>query len=262
MSNLAPSDLSVMIGIPVYKDLPWQVTKSLMSTQLELRELGVRFAVTFLSGSAVITKARSDIVHAFLNSTCNRLFWVDSDIEWSAKDFVNLLALSAHPGMDIVATGYPVKQDDPTYLIKISPEHVLPDGRKYVPHNSWGCLDVAGLGLGFCVMSRDVVETVASTKPWILDEVEGRYIRDVFRIGSIPLGYDGIEGQCPPEQVGKPVYGFMGEDIAFFHDCKEAGYTVWLYPFTDLGHIGTKTYRGLLAQTMGMKVVKDHPQAA
>ena len=240
---MAPSDLCVMIGMPAYKDMPWQVSKSLLETYRDWTALGGRLAITILSGSAVVTKARSDIVHRFLSSECNRLFWIDSDIEWKGSDFITLLGLTAH--MDIVGASYPMKSEPPTYCVTFT-ESQRADGR--IQANAHGCISVQGMGLGFTVMSREVVEKVAASKPWILDEMENRFIRDVFRIDTVPLNRVGVEGECPPELVGKPLSGWRGEDMAFFADCREQGYQVWMCPGIDLGHIGAKTYRGPMGQ--------------
>jgi hypothetical protein len=93
---------------------------------------------------------------------------------------------------------------------------------------------------------------VANTKPWALDEVSGDFVREVFRCDTVPLNRLGEEGKCPPELVGQPIYGRRGEDMAFFADLRDLGYTVWLYPNIQLGHIGTKTYRGDLMAAMGL----------
>lgn len=241
---IQPSDLRVMIGMPAYKDIPWQTSMSLLRTFQECRSADMHVQVSVCSGSAVIQAARSDVLHAFLQSDCNRLFWIDSDMEWTAHDFGMLLALSAKPGMDVVGCTYPAKRDPITYFVKCDDTTI--------PVNEYGCLKVDGLGLGFTVMTREAVEAVANTKPWALDEVSGAFVREVFRCDTVPLNRLGEEGKCPPELVGQPIYGRRGEDMAFFADLRDLGYTVWLYPNIQLGHIGTKTYRGDLMAAMGL----------
>jgi hypothetical protein len=59
----------------------------------------------------------------------------------------------------------------------------------------------------------------------IIDDVNRREIASVFRI-------DAVNGRR------------RGEDIAFFSDIRALGHKVWLDTTIDLGHIGSKTYRG------------------
>lgn len=249
--DVSLSDLKVMIGLPLYGSLPYRTHRSLLLTYKDAWGSGLSVVEGTVYGSSVITKARSDVVDVFLQSDCTHLFWVDGDMEWEPKDFGSLVALCARTDMKIVGTTYPAKMEPAQYFIKV------PDGP--IPVNEYGCLDVYGYGLGFCCMAREVLETVAATKPWVYDQMSNRMIRNVFRIATIAVDVVGsaeIPG-CPPELYGQPLVAPLGEDMAFFEDCRNVGYKVWLYPSMDLGHIGQKIYRADLMQALGMDKYGD-----
>jgi hypothetical protein len=95
--------------------------------------------------------------------------------------------------------------------------------------NPHGLLKVNGAGLGFTVITRQVAQALSDSKPFVWDPVEGRPIKDVFRLDTVDRGhaYEDIRH----------------EDIAFFADLNELGYDVWLDASVQLGHIGSKVYR-------------------
>lgn len=212
--------LSVFMAMPTTRDLPAQTAMSLWQTAIGCTKIALPCHPHLLTGCAIITKARSELVHDFLQSDCNRLFWVDSDIVWKFTDFMRLVALSRI--VDVVGATYPAKIDGDvtSYFVKYDAS------RELVPVNEYGLLDVQGMGLGFTVMRREVVEDIVNRCGTFHDQVTGKYIPDVFRCDTTEEGY------------------FRGEDMAFFADVMGCGYKVWLDPDTDLGHCGSKVYSG------------------
>lgn len=223
-------EMSVCIGMPASRDIPVPTALALMRTAHACAARGIPFDVQMVAGSSIITVARSQVAHRFLQGKSSRLFWIDSDIEWSAEDFLRLLALSSK--MDVVCGAYPLKRDDEkrSYVIR-TPE---PDTYSL---NSWGCVKIDGLGLGFVVMTRRVVEAVAATKPTILNEASDETMPDIFRLDRTADGR------------------MRGEDIAFFEDVKAAGFDAWLDPTINLGHVGQKVYRGDVVQALRLEHV-------
>ena len=207
--------VSVMLAMPVNRDLPWQTAQSLVETVIALKDRGIPFDVQFVVGSSIVEVARSKVVNVFLQGDKTRLFMLDSDQAWKAKDFIRLLALSTV--MPVVVAAYPAKRDPPTFLI--SP----PDGD--VMSNEWGCLPINGLGLGFAVVQREVMQALADRAPKLVFPDSPEPMAHVFRCDVV----DGV---------------FRGEDMAFYADVMELGHTVFLDPSVDVGHIGAKEYGG------------------
>lgn len=217
------SGLSVMIGMPAGRDLPGLTVKSLMGTQSLCRDVQVPFSFGMVIGSAVVQWARDEVIDLFLQSTATRLFWIDSDMVWEPEQFMRLLALSQY--RDVICAAYPAKKDQPTFYVNWDADAGLEQG-------DYGLMKINGLGLGFTVMSRAVVEQLAAKAERIIDDVTGRDMAAVFRIGRTDEGKR------------------QGEDMAFFSDIRALGYDVFMDPTVDLGHIGQKQYTGSIRDAL------------
>lgn len=229
-----PAELSVSIGFPTGPTLPWPTALSLARTTHACALRGIDVTIDFVAGSSIITMARSLVVHRFLQGNKKRLFWIDSDIEWEPDDFLRLLGLSEV--MPIVCAGYPLKREGQNGFV------VLNDNPGTVELNKYGCVKIQGTGLGFCVMSREVVEKIAATKPKVLNQGSGDTIADVFRIDTV----NGL---------------LRGEDMAFFEDLRGLGYELWMDPTINLGHVGFKVFRGDLVKAFRLEqVFKKEPK--
>lgn len=215
--------LSVTLAMPVQHSIPWQTVQCLTETVIELKDRGIPFDVGMVTGCSIVEMARNKAAHQFLAGKTNRLFWVDSDIVWTAKDFIRLLALSTK--MSVVCAAYPAKSEPISFLMNRNgtPERV--------ESNEWGCLPIGGLGLGFCCVNRDVMADLAQRAPKVTFHQDPEPQPRIFRS-------DILNG------------GFRGEDIAFFDDLREAGVQCWLDPRVELGHVGSKVYSGSILAAM------------
>lgn len=214
-------DVGVFIGIPCGPSLPWQTMQSLLETVITLKGMNIGFEVRFVAGCSIVQMARNKVASEFLKSPANRLFMIDSDMQWKPEDFMRLLALSTQ--LDVVCGAYRMKQDEQVYSLKWdeAPLHV----------NEWGCLPIEGTGLGFTVVRRKVIEELAAKAEMVRWHNDPEPFPYIFDIG--------------------PVKGELeGEDIGFFADCRRLGYTVNLDPELSLGHIGTKVFSGSISDAM------------
>ena len=222
--------VSVMLAMPVHRDMDWEVVKSLVETQTVLHDKGIPFEIQFQVGNSIVTHARTKIVHSFMKSECNRLFWIDSDIAWKPEDFMRLLVLSTK--MDVIGGIYTAKKEPPVFYINL-------DGCEGVLSNEYGCVKVGGLGLGFTIVNRAVIEKLYDKSPTAgFHDVEGGPVPQVFRCDV----HNGLA---------------RGEDMAFFADIIDLGYDVYLDPTIVLKHVGRKAYSSSF-----MALLKDESQAA
>jgi hypothetical protein len=211
--NLDLSGVSVMVCMPAHRDIPVPTVVSLLGTADLMKSRGIPFEIQLQYGSSLVEVARTKGVDHFLKGDKNRLFWIDSDMSWSAAAFLRLLALSTK--MDVVGAAYPYKQDPIQF--PISPVNGTMEANEY------GCIPMAGFGLGFTVMTRRVIQAVSDMSPKLKFPGDPEPIPHVFRC-------DTINGE------------FRGEDMAFFADIRSLGYEVCLDPTVTLGHVGQKTY--------------------
>lgn len=216
------SGVHVMIGMPCIQDMPWQTVGSLIETCIELKGRSIPFDVKIVGGCSVIEQARTHVVKEFLESKADRLFMVDADIVWEPKDFLRLLALSVK--MEVIGAIYPTKRDQTTFLMSW-------DEEKPLATNEFGCLPINGMGLGFTVFAREVIEKLADRAPKLMFPGSDKPLAHVFRC-------DANDG------------AFRGEDMAFFSDARSIGYQPYLEPKISLGHVGRKVYTGSIMNAM------------
>lgn len=210
-------DLSVYVGIPAGRPPEcWETVLSWGETTRVCQKIGLPLVPGFTKGCAIVTHARDIVLHEFLESPCNRLFCIDSDMEWLPDHFLRLVALSQV--VDVVGAVYPAKRDTPTFFVNLA-------DRKEVECDEYGLMEVDGIGMGFTIINRKVIEELVATKPTMLDQMTGKTMAKVFRT-DIHQG------------------NFRGEDMCFFADLKELGYRVHIDPSIDLAHHGQKRYTG------------------
>lgn len=214
--------VSVMLAMPTHRDIPAGTVASLLATQDLMRVKGIPYETQLQVGNSLVTHARSKIAHTFLKSDKSLLFWVDSDIEWEAKDFLRLCALATK--MDIVGGAYPAKKDPIVFFLD-------PSSGGEIESNEYGCLKIGGWGMGFTVVNRRVIEAVADKSPKLKFNGSDEPIASMFRC-------DEIDGYA------------RGEDMAFFADIKDLGFEAFLDPSVTLGHIGSKTYTASIADML------------
>lgn len=203
--------------MPAHRDIPVETAVSLLRTQAELQRLGIPFELQVQKGSSLVVAARSKAAHMFLEGTCNRLFWVDSDMVWEPAAFVRLLALSTVK--DVVCASYPSKCDPIRFMVS---------AQGIVEADEWGCLPLDGVGLGFTCVQRHVIEKLAERAPMLrFPDVDG-LVPHIFRTDS--------DGDA-----------FRGEDMAFFADVRALGFSVNVDPSITLGHHGQKTFTASLS---------------
>jgi hypothetical protein len=214
--------LNIMVGMPAGRDLPVLTVKSMIGTFKLAREHRLPVQLGLISGCAVVQWARDEVLDLFLQSDATRLFWIDSDMVWEPEQFMRLAALSQY--RDVICASYPAKKDQPTFYVNYDTEAGLTRGE-------YGLVEIKGIGLGFTIMSRKVVEELVAKAPKVFDAVTQRHLASVFRV-------DCTEGNR------------RGEDMAFFADIRELGHKVWLDVDTNLGHVGSKTFTGSIKDAL------------
>lgn len=205
------------LAFPVHRNVEAETFIASLSTIDKLARSGIDYIAEVAKGSSLVESARNKLAHRFLKSDCSHLFWIDSDINWEVDAFMRVLALSTK--MLIVAGCYPAKREGPAFLINGMLEPSI-----------LGTYTVNGLGMGFCCVQRRVMEDLADLAPK-LKYPEGEEMARIFRCD--------VDGDH-----------FMGEDIAFFTDARKRGYQVHVDQTLELGHIGSKEYRGRLADAI------------
>lgn len=136
--------------------------------------------------------------------TYDKIFWIDSDIEWTPEDFERLWRsdLDIVSGLyqtnpnGTVAVHFPDSEGRPTKVNKV--EFLLHDEP----------VEVGGVGFGFVAMKRGVFETME--RPW-------------FLINRVK--WDDVD-----------FYTNVGEDYSWCANAQRAGYKIWVDPQVKVLH--------------------------
>ena len=227
------SGLSLYVGIPTNRDMNPRFVGALLDTQYTLMAKGIPCSIGMKVGNSRVERARTGVAWDFLESKCNRLLWLDDDQTFAPKDVIRLLCLSTE--LEIVGAVYPCKREP--IELRISTTH------KSIPSDRWGLIRVDGMGLGFTMVTRQVMQALADHSPLVKFDEYAERRPMVFH----PRLNDKMED--------------VGEDIGFFHDCKALGFEVWVDPAMSIGHIGTKVYEGTLLEMSRTKDVEVGPLA-
>jgi len=201
------SGQKVMLASTAYDSPDASYTFAIQQSREALTEAGIGSAYILLTGNCHVDDARNSVVHAFMQTDCTDLVFLDADVSWRKQD---LVMLCQHQYMDIVGGVYPYKKDDSR-------------GMPYMPLDNAvvkedGLLEVVGLPTGFMRIHRSVLEKMITECP--------KFANFQKNITDIPLLFertmiDGVR---------------YGGDINFCLKWREAGGQIYADTEAVLGH--------------------------
>ena len=219
-----PADFRLLICTPSYESsYTGEYVSSLLHTMAELQSIGVRTCWAAIHGQ-IVHKARDFLAWHFLNETdATHLLLVDDDMAWKAEDVIRMLA---HDKQCSAGVGRK-RKDVEEYACMLADPRGAPDAWEQDPHN--GLVSVFGVGTGFMLLSRKLVEEVSLYRC-------GHMYTEFFDNRSVTLPH------IFPMEIsdGK----FWSEDYGFCHLVRKLGGKIWLDPLIELGHIGRKNFKG------------------
>jgi hypothetical protein len=205
----------VLVGTPCYDGrIEVWYANSLMQIIKASRDLGVEIIPIWLSYDALVQRARNDLMGIMIETGCDDIVFIDSDIDFDVGDFYKLLS---YP-VDVVGGTYRKKGDAEMYVAKI-----LDLSKSKDP--STGLLAVDGLGTGFLRLSKRAVQYLWDNSIPYEEKDQGKVRRWIFDVQI---------------QNGE----IISEDILMCQKLKNAGFTIWLDTGITCGHIGPKRFTG------------------
>ena len=228
---------AIAVGMPCGATVPWQTAMSMARTTRFAAQNGVPLDLCVTAGGSVVSEARNLVLNSFLRTKADILLWIDSDIEWSVADFSSIVQ-AAHV-VEVVCAAYPVKIPSMPFIV------TQPDPEN-VEVNGLGLVKINGTGLGFCAVSRKVIEKLVARAERV-DIGTEKDVADVFRVDRTIT--DGRRTA-------------RGEDMAFFADIRELGYDVWLDPTIKLGHAGNFVFRGDPVVALGLQDIYHYSRSS
>jgi len=199
---------------------------SLVGTIKELEKRGISWAYFSQYASNVVEARENTILGGsnipeshrinepmFGSVTYNKIFMIDSDIEWHPNDFMKLY----ESDKDAISGVYLMASGDKTTLCEWNPEAVYeapPHISKQQILERTEIFPVTGGGLGFTCIKSGVFEKV--TRPWFAPMV--------------------VE---VPDRLGGSYLLTYSEDISFILKMKDYGVQMWCDPLVRVNHLKT-----------------------
>lgn len=241
--------IHLVIGTPCFGgQLSTLYFASVFKLQKALRNYpDVELTIQLRDGDALVTRARANLVSAFLdNPTATHLLFVDADIGFEPDQVLRLLG----SGGDVVAGVYPIKRIDWQKLqvaVAAGKPNIRSAALNYVlevedPDNivaACGFTRARYAGTGFLMIRRHVLEKMCE-----------RYKSLQFRrehsiadpLADSPHRFALFECMIEPE-TGT----YLSEDFSFCKRWTDMGGQIWLDLQSRLNHVGPATFYGDVA---------------
>lgn len=226
---------------------------SLLNFVVQSQIHGMRLQVMLHQGESLVTRARNNCVASFLaNPEWTHLFWIDSDIGFSAEAAFRLL----RSGYDISAGVYPLKRENwpaegvaagttqqqfEATFTRYTVNTDAPDGSKALELvvQPDGFIKLSEAPTGFMVIKRDVFERLMKAYP------QYNYAPD-----SIGVPDEGLHYRFFDVMVDPKTRRYLSEDYGFCRLWEALGESIYVDANSNLTHQGAKIYRGDFANSL------------
>lgn len=214
---------SVFIGLPAYDfKVSLRLAVSLAQFTQKAPEHGISVQIGSICGCSVVSRARNLLVQDFLESECDYLFFIDSDINFAPEDMLRLMAWSSDPKKGIVAAVPRVRDANPIYISALDY-----DENDELTMNAMGLVRAKRVATAFMCIRREVIASLVERLPDLTyyDKKSERTLHCLFDFELTEEGY-------------------IGEDFLFCDRARDAGFEVWVDPTITLGHMGVQEFVG------------------
>lgn len=235
----------IMIGTPVYGGMcNINYSNSLMQVPGVLHTYGLELMYYYITNDALITRARNQIVKAFLDSDATHLLFIDSDIGFNPKDIVTMSTIDKdimcgiYPkkGINWVSVADAVKQNvEPQYLQNFTGDFVGIVDNPILDENS--LLDIEYGGTGFMMIKKEVfLKLMDKVDTYLFDGLTPEQLAINAPIFQLYQYFD--------TSICDKTKRLLSEDYFFCKLAKENGYTIYGAPWVNLSHTGSYTFKG------------------
>lgn len=237
----------IFIATPMYGgNCSGLYVSSLIELQIAFATHGISFSMEFLFNESLITRARNLLAYNFLNSQASHLFFIDSDIKFSANDVISMIKADK----DVICGIYPKKEINwsvvKNAVIKNVPEDQLKfhtgglavnliDHAQSMEINVNEPIEILHGCTGFMMIKRNVFEKLSDHVPSYRPNLNYKHgSPDIFHKDFFSLSLD------PTNQL------YLSEDYHFCQMWRNIGGKVFAAPWIRLSHIGTYEFSGTI----------------
>jgi glycosyltransferase involved in cell wall biosynthesis len=198
---------------------------SLCNTIKLAREKDIDIIPMWVSFDALLQRARNDTIQLALETECDDIIFIDTDIEWQPEWFFKLLEYD----VDVVGGTYPKKGYKEEYVIR-QLQRKLP--------NADGLIEVDGLGTGFVRLSNKAMQYLWDTSAKYIDPKDNKERRMIFDVV--------VQNES-----------LVSEDIHMFNKLTTGGFKVYLDPTMTCNHTGPKKFTGSFENWYNKSLIKN-----
>lgn len=217
------SGKSLFIALPAYDfKVSLKLAVSLAKFSRASAEHGIDIQIGSICGCSVVSRARNLLAKDMLESKCDYLLFIDSDINFEPDDIFRLMAWGTDPKKGIVAAVPRTRNESKVYIATLDY-----DDNGDLTMNGMGLVRAKRVATAFMLVRREVFETLEKEHPeWAYyDSKTDRTLSCMF------------DFQLSEE-------GYIGEDFLFCDRVRSHGFEVWIDPTITLGHMGVQEYVG------------------
>ena len=232
---------SIFIALPAYDfKVSLKLAVSLARFTQAAPQHGISVQLGSICGCSVVSRARNLLAQDMLESTCDYLLFIDSDINFEPDDILRLMAWGSDPKKGIVAAVPRTRSEDKVYITTLDY-----DENNDLTMNGMGLVRAKRVATAFMLVRREVFVTMTAANP------DWKYY-DKRSERTIPCLFD---FQLTEE-------GYIGEDFLFCDRARELGFEVWIDPSITLGHMGIQEYVGNFGQDALYPMIAPKQEAA
>lgn len=243
---VAPQQTKIFLAVPMYGGQCTGVfVQSLLALQGLFSSQGITLCCAFMFNESLITRARNNLAHQFLETDCTHLLFIDADMKFFAEDVFRMVVT------------------DKDLMVAICPKKEI----------NWGTVKEAAM--------RGEQDLSRFTGSFVVNLLQNTASISVRQDQPFPVAAGGTGIMLIKRQVfkklekhtpifrndmshmsaGKPVFQFftesidpesgrlLSEDYHFCHAWRKIGGTVWAAPWCRIGHFGSYLFEGQLMQT-------------
>lgn len=214
---------SIFIALPAYDfKVSLKLAVSLARFTQQAGQHGIAVQIGSICGCSVVSRARNLLAQDMIESNCDYLLFIDSDINFEPEDILRLMAWGSDPKKGIVAAVPRTRSENKVYIANLDY-----DENGELTMNGMGLVRAERVATAFMLVRREVFITMAEAHPdWTYyDKRSDRMIPCLFDFELTEEGY-------------------IGEDFLFCDRARELGFEVWIDPSITLGHMGVQEYAG------------------
>lgn len=243
----------IVIATPCYGGMINEgYAQSLFTLPMFLAQHQVASGYITIANESLVTRARNELVHAFLQTDGTHLMFIDADIKFDPKSIIRMLGADK----DVVVGAYPLKQLDWDKIItaakeeRITPQQAAREAAMYVinvfkPDAEKvgktvdvnivnGLLEVYDAGTGFMLIKREVLERMIKAYP------ETKYYSDK----DVTLTKEQNTRYALFDTIIDEDRRYLSEDYTFCRRWQKLEGKIHLDVNTVLDHVGTFTFKG------------------